>query len=397
MDKIRVIFSIAGLHPESGGPSQTVPALAGALAAAGAAPEVVALHYGAGSRPPHLPPVAVPVTFVPCASPWARRLQWTPNFASILEKRCRETAASILHDTGLWLLTNHAAARVSARLNLPRMVSPRGMLSGWALQHKNWKKGVAWSCYQRRDLATARVLHATSTAEVADIRAAGLTQPVAMIPNGVDLPPPPPENLAPADRRTLLFLGRIHPVKGLLDLVRAWARVRPAGWRVVVAGGDEMNHRAEVEAAVRAARLESDFRFIGPTENNAKWNCFRQADLFVLPSHSENFGLVVAEALACGVPVIATRGTPWEDLVAHRCGWWVPVGEEGLAEALREATALPPAQLVAMGRQGRALVENRYAWPKMAEHMLAVYAWMLGRGAMPGCVNTIAAATKPPQ
>jgi glycosyltransferase involved in cell wall biosynthesis len=113
---------------------------------------------------------------------------------------------------------------------------------------------------------------------------------------------------------------------------------------------------------------------------------YRSADLFVLPSHSENFGLVVAEALACGVPVITTRGTPWEDLVTHRCGWWTPVGVEGIASALKEATRFDDAIRNEMGCRGRALVESKYGWSAVAQQMMQTYRWMLGQRNRPECI-----------
>jgi glycosyltransferase involved in cell wall biosynthesis len=121
-------------------------------------------------------------------------------------------------------------------------------------------------------------------------------------------------------------------------------------------------------------------------EGEAKWNLYRSADLFVLPSHSENFGLVVAEALACGVPVIASRGTPWEDLITHRCGWWVDNRPETLADALREATGLTDEERQAMGARGRDLVKTKYSWSPVAAQMKSVYQWMLGQGPKPECV-----------
>jgi len=387
MDDIRVLFTIAGLHPESGGPSQSVPALAAALAKAGALPELVSLHYGNGWQEPKPLPGGVRTTFVPCSGMWGQRPLWSPQFEAALAGRCRETNTQILHDTGLWLLaTNHAAAKVAASLKLPRMVSPRGMLSGWALNHKSWKKKIAWSLYQRRDLETAQVLHATSMAEAQEFRALGLKLPVAMIPNGVELPPPGNGPAPEPPRRTMLFLSRLHPKKGLMELVRAWAAVKPSGWRAVIAGGDEGGHRMDVENLVRSLRLENDFEFVGAVSDITKWDYYRQADVFVLPSHSENFGIVVAEALVCGVPVIATRGTPWEDLTTYRCGWWCGGDVESLATALREATAATDESRREMGLRGRSLVEDKYAWPGIARRMTEVYRWMLGQGPKPECV-----------
>jgi len=143
----------------------------------------------------------------------------------------------------------------------------------------------------------------------------------------------------------------------------------------------------QIKAEWQKEKADMDFEYVGPVAGEAKWNLYRDADLFVLPSHSENFGLVVAEALACGVPVITTRGTPWEDLVTHRCGWWTEIGVEPLANALREALRLSDEERQHMGRRGRKLVEENYTWPAAAKKMVAVYRWMLGEGQKPECVN----------
>ena len=125
------------------------------------------------------------------------------------------------------------------------------------------------------------------------------------------------------DVQPWMFLSRIHPVKGLMNLVAAWERVRPERWRMVVAGPDEGNYLAEVETAVQRAGLERNFDFVGPVAGAAKEKLYREADLFILPTFSENFGMVVTEALSYGVPVITTKGAPWKGLVDHRCGWWL--------------------------------------------------------------------------
>lgn len=384
---MNVLFTIAGLHPESGGPARSVPALATALARRGVGSEILSLDYREHTQAPLTPDgTLVRTTYVDCGAPLAHRLQWTRAFKDALRARARDGLIDIVHDTGLWLLTNHVAASVSRGLDLPRVLSPRGMLTAWALQHRGWKKKIAWSIYQHRDLETARLLHATSTAEAEDFRAAGLKQPIAVIPNGVDVPAVVPSRAAPGGLRTALYLSRLHPKKGPLNLVEAWARVRPAGWRVVVAGGGEGPHRAELEAAIEAAGLGSVFSLVGPVDDNAKHALYAQADLFVLPSHSENFGIVVAEALASGVPVITTRGTPWSGLEAEACGWWIDTGTEPLVAALRDATGRADIDRRAMGLRGRAWMERDFGWPSVGARMQATYAWLLGQGERPDCV-----------
>jgi glycosyltransferase involved in cell wall biosynthesis len=182
-----------------------------------------------------------------------------------------------------------------------------------------------------------------------------------------------------------LFLSRIHPKKGLLNLIHAWAAIRPADWQLSIAGPDEAGHRAEVKSLVRALRL-NNVRFLPEAWDDAKTSLLLQTDLFVLPSYSENFGLVIPEALACAVPVITTRATPWQELLEHRCGWWIDLGVPPLIDALKAAFATPLPVLRAMGSRGRALVQARYTWEPIGQRMLQVYQWMLDRCGKPDYV-----------
>jgi len=263
------------------------------------------------------------------------------------------------------------------------------MLEPWALSYRRWKKAPVWWLWERRVISSAAVLHATAETEAANIRRLGIKNPIAVIPNGVDIPDRGRRGGGSGQPdRTVLFLSRIHPIKGLLNLVRAWALVRPAGWHLVIAGPDEGRHEQEVRRAVRQAGVEESVVFRGPVYGDAKWELLRSADVFVLPSYSENFGVAVAEALACGVPVITTQATPWNVLSQYQCGWWVPVGVEPLAGALREAIGMSDAERRAMGERGRRLVEEKFSWPKIAREMKEVYEWVLGGGPKPGCVWT---------
>lgn len=394
-------MAIASLDTKYGGPSHSVPALAEALSRSGVRIELLACEPGAGASASRSDQARVSTTLLPSANRSTRWRERRNDFFSTLRARCAAFPDTIFHDNGLWLPNNHAVAAAARELRRPLVISPRGMLSTWAIQFKGWKKNLAWWLYQRRDLQSATVLHATSEAEAGEFRALGLRQPIGVIPNGVELPPvqKPEVRNQKSQACTLLFLGRIHPVKGLMDLVQAWAVLRggeggkpkeeserEGQWRVVIAGNDEAGHLNRVKEECRRQKVEQDFEFVGPVEGAAKWKLYRSADLFVLPSHSENFGIVVAEALACGVPVITTRGTPWGDLVAHRCGWWTEIGPEPLTAALSEAMTLTAEARREMGERGRRLVESKYSWDAAAEKMLATYRWMLGRGERPVCV-----------
>ena len=385
---MNVIVTISSLLPESGGTSRASTQLCSALAPLGVKIELLSLDYGHQQGTPLLPPAGLVTTrLLPCHYSRRLRLLWAPQYKRALAAEARELRGGLIHDNGVWQTTNHVAALVARKFNVPLIISPHGMLEPWAMRYKSWKKKPAWGFYQKRDLETACLLHATSAMEARSLRALGLRQPIAIIPHGVETPPPA---AAPTQRhgpRTALFLSRVHPKKGLLHLVEAWSRLRPDGWRVVIAGPDEDGHCALVRAAVRAARLDDVFTFTGPVEGRSKWDLYRQADLFVLPTFSENFGVVVAEALACGVPVITTKSAPWGELLSHRCGWWVDVGTAPLEDALCEATALSDAERSELGENGRRLVLERYAWSRVATDMRAVYQWVLGGASQPACVE----------
>jgi glycosyltransferase involved in cell wall biosynthesis len=382
---IRVVHTVASLKHGSGGMSRSVPALCEALGALGLD---VALVSQAARWPEDTSaapdPALVRTELVPAVNFPRLRMSFAPGYESRLERIC--AGASILHDHGLWLPVNHSVARVAARTGVPRVVSPRGMLDAWSLEYRSWKKGLAWRAYQRRDLASVRAFCVTSEQEAESLRALGFRQPVAVVPNGVTLPVGAKAGVPGARIRTALFLSRLHPKKGLPDLVRAWAAIRPAGWRLVVAGPDEGGHRRAVESDVRSLGLAENITFTGPADEDSKWRLMLEADLFVLPTLSENFGIVVAEALACAVPVIATRGAPWGELSSCGCGWWVDTGAPALEAALREALALPDAARAEMGARGRALVVRKYVWAAVARSTGEFYAWLLGTGTRPACL-----------
>lgn len=307
-------------------------------------------------------------------------------FRRALGRALSASAPSILHDHGIWLPPNHYVATIARRREIPLVIHPRGMLEPWALTHRGWKKRLALRLYQRRNLELAALFFVTAEQELESLRALGLKQPVAIVPNGVDLPPPPLAVERKAGLpRNLVFLGRIHPKKGLLDLVEAWSRVRPADWRLRFAGPDEGGHLTEVMRRVEVRDVRGSVEYVGVVEGATKTALFAGADLFVLPSYSENFGLVVAEALAHGVPVITTRATPWSGLASRGCGWWVEPTAEALAEGLRAAFALDPAALRVMGAKGREYARE-FHWPTIARQTADVYRWVLGRGSKPACV-----------
>ena len=185
-----------------------------------------------------------------------------------------------------------------------------------------------------------------------------------------------------------MSLGRIHPIKGLDVLLRAWQKVesRHPEWQLRIVGSSERDYGAALRALAAelgVVRVSIEDAAYG----EEKSRLFAEASLFVLPSMTENFGVTVAESLAAGVPVIATRGTPWSGLVREDCGWWIDFGAEPLEASLSVAMTLPPERLAAMGKKGRAWVAQEFSWEQVAQHILGLYTWLSGRADRPAFVR----------
>jgi glycosyltransferase involved in cell wall biosynthesis len=299
-----------------------------------------------------------------------RRLGWAPGLTANLIAHRPE----VVFLNGLWQYHAFAAYRASRYLGVPLVVSPRGGLEPWALRNGRLQKSFANILFQRRMLRSAAAIVVTSQMEADGVRAAGYRAPIGIIPNGVDIVTRRAQD-APT-KRTALFLSRVHPKKGILDLLEAWMELRPADWTLKIVGPSEGGFGEVVARRIFDMGLGDSVVYLGPLWGDRQAEAYASAHLFVLPSYSENFGMVVGEALAAGVPVVTTQATPWESLVIHECGWWIPVGKDALKIALVDALGRSGSELARMGRNGRALIERQFSWTHRAEAMANLLAWV---------------------
>ena len=321
---------------------------------------------------------------------------WSPDLASRLAGELGK--GDLVHVHGLWMHPGILGRSLSRRMGCRRVVSPHGMLEPWALRQGSLKKRLAGRLFENKNLQSADCLHALCDAEKLSLREYGLKAPIAVIPNGIDLPSSLVRDEARrvwnehphlVGARILLFLSRIHPKKGVPDLLRAWAHAGPrAGdWRLVVVGPDECGHEAELRRMAADLSLTDQVVFAGPAYGDRKSAMLAGADAFVLPSHSEGFSMAVLEAAASGLPVLLTRECHFSELARAGGAVEVPAGVDGIGQGLDKLLAMGPAELAAMGAAGRNLVRKDYTWQAVAVKMKGVYDWLTHGGPPPPWVE----------
>jgi glycosyltransferase involved in cell wall biosynthesis len=248
------------------------------------------------------------------------------------------------------------------------------------------------------NLRLAACLHACGENEIRDYREYSLTNPIALIPNGISKAwldaAIDPQSFRikyglPIGVRILLYVSRVTPKKGLALLLDALCEMKQlfSNWLFVIAGPDEFGYQMELHTLVKSLGIDASVRFIGPIHGADKRNAFSAADLFVLPSYSEGNPLSILEALGAGVPVVTTVGTPWSDLVSFQCGWWTDISTAGLADAMSVALGKSKGELAVMGARGRVLVSRNYDWTEISRKTICLYDWLTYGGTRPEFVH----------
>ncbi len=354
-----------------GGPIESVHGLCVALAKGGTRIEVLTTDAD-GDRRLELPSGRDREPVPGLRVRYARRFAGDSIAPGLLARLAAAVGrADVVHLTAVYsfpTLPTLAAARMTSR---GVVWSPRGSLMEWQGATRRGSKRL-WRLACRLLAPRRTLLHATSEEEAESSRNAFPRLDAMVIPNGVSIPEPferPPRG----EELRLTFLGRLHPIKGLENLLDACAVARARGfekWSLRIAGGGERAYREELERRADVAGLGDRVRFLGPVAGEDKEDLLRTTDVVVVPSHSENFGIVVAEALAHGCAVVASTGTPWRRLEAEGCGFWVDPEPERLAAVLAR---LPASDLAAMGRAGQAWMRREFSWESAARRMVEAY------------------------
>ena len=313
------------------------------------------------------------------------RLRFSSQMRKFLMECGRGGHAEILHAHNLWMAPGLYAASARRRSDSLRLLySPHGALADYSLRSGSRFKPIFWELFQKAALRASDCIHVTSEGELQDIRRAGLRQPAALIPNEVEFCPAGFRALQP--ERRLVFLGRLHPEKGLEALLRAWSGVGSrCGWVLDIIGPDSSGYLAHLKRIVEEKGIQ-DVHFSGPVVGDDKWRVLARSGALVLPSPAENFGNVVAEALSSGLPAVTTTGTPWSQLETCGLGWYREPTVDGLTSAIEQLVSMSDCDLYSMRSRCIAWALETLRPGARAKEMADVYRWVLGITERPECV-----------
>lgn len=376
------------LDPKYGGICAVVPELCDAVNRAGEC----RMSVGGFCPPQECVPELPGISTTRYPSGWR---QWTSR--SLLAKFAAHIRNSDgVHIHGIWREHCSLTAWYAREADRPYIISAHGMLDDWAVNNKRWKKALYAALVERRNCEGARCVHALTRAEAINYRSFGIRRPIAIVPNGITVP----TSLSSRqfleahphlkDRRIVLFLGRIHPKKGVDLVCRAWPSINRShpDAHLVIAGPDFENSQSRIEAIVEDTGMRRHVTFTGMLRGSMKWSALASCDIFILPSHSEGLSVSVLEAMGAARPVVVTRQCNIPEVRNYSCGIEIEPRPKEIVDSVSALLSLNTSQLSALGRNGQLLVRNRFSWPTIGGQMTSLYRWAMG-GPVPADVEFV--------
>lgn len=370
---MKILSFVSSLDLSCGGPSRSVPMLAKGLAELGVDITLMTI------RSENMNTYALEGTT-------AKLKVLSPSFSKKeIAKYLAEERFDLIQIQSMWDLPYHKVMVEARRLGIPYIATPRGMLEPWSLSQKKWKKKLAWWLYQRNDVQKSVCVFTTAKMEADHVGNLGITTRKAVIPNGIETDSYPCKTSIDVVNKQVLFLSRVHVKKGIEILFDAWKLIHSefADWQLFVVGNGEDEYIQSLENRVERLGLKDSIRILPPVFGNDKTRIYQESALFCLPSFSENFGLVIAEAMSCGTPVITTTDCPWDILNETNTGWCIDLSVDNLERAFREALSMSPAELYDMGQRASKLIFDNFDYRSVTRKTLRLYEWLLGGGNKP--------------
>lgn len=306
-----------------------------------------------------------------------------------VEEYVKAEKFEIIQIQSMWDPRYHKLVKIAQKLNIPYLITPRGMLEPWSLTQSKWKKKLAMLLYQKADLQKAACIFTTADMEAQHVHDLGINVPCSVIPNGIETEGYPCRNNDYDVKKQVLFLSRIHVKKGIELLLEAWKRIQTdyPEWILKIVGNGEDAYICSLKVKVKELNLDGYVQISEPVFGKAKIDLYQSSSLFCLPSFSENFGMVIAEAMSCGVPVITTTNCPWEILNETNTGWCIDLSVENLEKALREAMSMDAVELYEKGQQSSKLVFENFNYRNVAKRTADLYQWIFKGGETPDYIR----------
>lgn len=305
------------------------------------------------------------------------------SYSIEMKQKLKVEDADIFHVHGLWRYHSFITSKIAAKRKIPFLISAHGFLIPFErMKDHKIKKKLAWKIYKKKELSRAKCIHASSILEAKNIRSLGIDVPIAIIPNGINTEFYSLKEVQQKTKRRILFLSRLHPLKGLNELLEVWNEfsvTEREGWELVVAGSGDEDYQELVRLFIQNNKLDKEISLVGFVDGQVKVDLLQSADVFVLPSYTESFGLAIGEAMSCGLPVITTKGTPWQELEEYKAGFWIDLNKQSLGQSLKAIMTMTDSERYSMGCNGRKLIESKYTQEKVVQRMINLYQWMLGK------------------
>ena len=394
---MKVLTFITSISLKGGGPSRSVPMLVKGLAELGV--DITLMTYWSDDMNTH----ALDGTS-------AKLKVLRPDFSrSQMEEYIISEKFDVIQLQSMWDLRYHIVAKTARKHRIPYIITPRGMLEPWCLSQKKWKKKLAMALYQMKDIKRSACVFTTAEMEALHVRDLGVDVPMVVLPNGIETDSYPCRISKDKVKKKILFLSRIHIKKGIELLIDAFDRIIKKNadmddWTVAIVGNGEEEYIRELKRKVEGLNLRDKVKILAPVFGDAKVKLYQESSIFCLPSYSENFGMVIAEAMSCGVPCITTNGTPWQLLNGEVCtmganldilgknrktGWCIDLNVDNLEKVLLEAMTMKTEALYEMGQKGNLLVQENFNYKSVARKVMQLYSWLLDGGQTPAFVYEI--------
>ncbi len=370
---MKVLTFVSSIDLSSGGPSRSVPMLVKGLAELGV--DITLMTIRSENMNVHA-----------LEGTTAKLKVLEPSFTrKEIAQYLKEKKFHLIQIQSMWDWPYHKVMVEARKQGIPYIVTPRGMLEPWSLSQKKWKKKLAWWLYQRNDVQKSVCVFTTAKMEADHVSDLGITTYKSVIPNGIETDGYPCKTSVEGVKKQVLFLSRVHVKKGIELLFEAWKRIHPenADWQLLVIGNGEAEYIHSLENRVESLGLKDCIKILPPVFGDAKIKVYQESALFCLPSFSENFGMVIAEAMSCGTPVITTTNCPWSILNDTNTGWCIDLSVDNLEHALREALTMSSTDLYDMGQKASSLIYENFDYRSVTRKTLRLYEWLLGSGEKP--------------